>query len=256
MRNFIFFLFFGLVILLNSCNQFNQKHPQAGIGEQSPPLNEESILRYVDSVNNNLPHFTKTESLIYTLDQLSFFVTKYSAGELPVLYINTGTRGDTVTYVKKYYLKNKHLVFYEEQQNNSSRPDPFVVSRAYMRNNVIFYSEEKQAATEEELKTIQFKRSEITTHNYADEITRLENALQQQGDFNLVFDDITAYPKARYIILSRNVVNAYRAPVLVEKEDDFIKELSSNKEKYKGRKLQLKWTIRNNEAIYQSGTLE
>ena len=89
-----------------------------------------------------------------------------------------------------------------------------------------------------------------------DDMKKLNDAIYQRGQFDLVFDGITEYPKAKYLIFSRNNINAYRAPILVEKEDDFIKAISLNPEKYRGRKLKITWTLRNpNEAVYVSGGL-
>ena len=90
----------------------------------------------------------------------------------------------------------------------------------------------------------------------AADLQLLDQALSQTGRFNLVFEGIADYPQARYLILSRDELNAYRAAILLENEDELAKELVSNPEKYKGRKLDLEWMIRNEEeAVYISGRL-
>src|SRR5690606_659334 len=128
------------------------------------------------------------------------------------------------------------------------------VRRDYYRNGVLFYSESKQGMKDDELHVIPFKENKTETA-MAPDLQRLKDALEQNNEFDLYFDSIADYPQARYLVLSSGGINAYKTAILLEKEDDFTHKLSSDPEKFKGQKLELKWKMRNGEAVYISGRL-
>lgn len=216
----------------------------------------EDILAFADTVNNLSKEAIKQESLIYTLGDYSFHISRYIRNSEVSLYIEHGNSGDYGNTEKWYYLKDGKVVLSIHTSKNTMVYLPFKTERTFYKNGELLYSERKEANTRQELTSLNFRQNEIPSEDIAEDMKKLNDAIYQRGKFDLVFDGITEYPKAKYLILSRNNFNAYRAPILVEKKDDFIEALFSNPEKYRGRKLKIIWALREpNEAVYVSGGL-
>lgn len=241
-----------LIILAGSCSRQNPDHPQAEKESAGVLLNKQQILNYKDSVNGLIGQLNKQQTLIYTLGDNSFYITRYSSNGEPLLYIKKSKNNEYDSMEERYYVHNNHLVLYSKNSREITSGE--ILSEQYFfRNNILFYSKSGQSDNDHTVPdtVIKEEREEKTA-----DLKQLEQALNQTGKFNLVFDGIADYPQARYLILSRNELHAYRAALLMENEDELAEELISNPEKYKGRKLDLKWKIRNGEeAVYISGRL-
>lgn len=251
------FLYAGLAlsILAASCNKTQTDHPQSGI-RSSAEIDEMAIKEYADSVNNLLPELQKQESLVYTLGDYSFYVEKYMMNAKPVLYIEHGDSGEFGNTEQRYYLKNGEPVLYASSTESEQTGSGFIAERAFFRNEILFNAENKSAATTDEFENASYTQSENVAVNFKEDLNKLENAIDQCGEFDLVFKGITEYPKARYLIFSGNGVNAYRAPVLIENEDDFMREILANPDEFRGRKMLINWKQVNvNEVEYISGSL-
>ncbi|TZF83045.1 hypothetical protein FW774_12130 [Pedobacter sp. BS3] len=242
-------LFLGL-----SCKYFKPNHPQAEL-QANESLNEATINTYVDSVNATLNQAEKTSSLVYTLGDSSFYVTRYTYNNAPVLYEETCDKAELGYSKRRYYLKDNRVIFYSENSKATPSDKPYRIIKEYYRNDVMFYAEEKQG-TEQDIASLPFTETNVATAQSQTRLARYEDALNQRGKFDLFFEGITEYPKARYLILSRKEINAYRAPVLIPDDDDLIREIAGNPNKYRGEKLYLTWKIVNGEAVYQSGKLK
>ncbi len=249
----------AVILFIISCNKLQSDHPQASIEmPKARALNEADIQAYADSVNLLLPQFEKQESLIYSLRNYSFQISKYTENGKPLLFVEEGRNGESGKVEKLFYIKDNKLLLYSEMAETHSNPEPFTLTKIYFRNNIAFYAEQKKAHTEAALKTVAFRKIESENKELHRDLSHMEDALKQKGKFNLVFDGITEYPKARYLIMSRNEYDAYRAVIRVEKSDDFIRELSSNTSRYTGSKLDIDWSVNheNNEVVYVSGRLD
>ena len=243
--------------MIIACDRPRSSHPQARLASPgTEPATEADINNYADSVNLLLPELEKRKSLVYDRGDYSFYITKYMTNGTPLLYIETGNSGEYGKTEKRYYLKNDRLLLYTEARESSNTENSITLKKKYFRNNIMFYSVAKAAKDKAELKNSQFTEVPGDKKNWAENIDTLENAINQRGEFKLVFEGITEYPKARYIILGRDELDAYRAAIRVEKEDDFIAALASDPATYKGARLELDWEISpDNEAVYKSGRI-
>jgi len=241
-----------LTVLILSCSRTRSDHPQAGKGDPQALLTKQQLLNYKDSINGILGQLDKQQSLIYTLEDNSFFVTKYSSYGDPMLYIRKAKNNEYSNIEERYYMHDGQLVLYLKKSRGLTTEE-IKTEWDFFRNNILFYSEVQRSGGENSVidTVVQEQKKEKTA-----DMKLLEQALNQTGKFNLVFDGTADYPQAKYIILSRDELHPYRAALLLEKEDELAEELISNPEKYKGRKLDLQWKIRNGEeAVYVSGRL-
>lgn len=248
----------GIILFIFSCDKLKSDHPQAGLEAiAEKQLDEHGIQAYADSVNLLLPELEKRQSLVYTLGDYSFSIVKYMDNGRPVLYIEEGVGDESAGTIKKYYLKNDKLILYTEESQVYNTSAPYKSKRLYFRNNILFYAEQKTAQDSTELKKVSYDKINAGDSEPYANIFTMEDALNQQGKFDLVFDGITEYPRARYLVLSKNEINAYRAVIKVDKEDDLIRELASNPSRYTGARLDIKWNINgDNEAVYKAGSLK
>lgn len=250
--------YFALICLFATLacndNKLKERHPQAKMGSgASAHLDETSINEYADSIQLHLSEYEKRESLVFNKEDYSFHITRYSANGKPVLYIEQGD-GDIGSVKKYYYVDGQELLLLKNDVFNSFQSPRYSSTREYFRNNVHFYADSKSADNDAAFKAGKYEKIDEAPNKDAKEVLNfLEDALKLEGEFDLKFEGITEYPKARYIILSRNELKSYRAVIRVETEDDFIQELVSNTEKYKGASLNVRFEVKDGEAFYVDG---
>jgi len=251
----ILIFFISILVFVISCN----KNPDQTISLEVPGSANfiiQRILTYSDTVDHLSNAASKQESLIYSLRDYSFHVSRYVRNSEVSLYIEHGNMGEQGHSEKRYYLKDGEVVLLTEHLVLARNEQPFRINRSFYQNGDLLYSDQKIGKTENELKTKEFRMSILPEGNIRADLKKLNDAIYQYVEFDLVFDGITEYPKAKYLIFSKNKFNAYRASVKVEKEDDFIRAIFSNPEKYRGRKFKINWDLRRPaQAIYVSGRL-
>ncbi|WP_374166405.1 hypothetical protein [Arcticibacter sp. MXS-1] len=249
----------AVIAFVISCDKLQFDHPQAAMADNdSRALTEEHITAYGDSIDANLAQFTKQQSLVYERGDYSFSVARYSKDNAPVLYVERGSAGESGDSEKRYYLKDGKVVLYSERTSGPAAAPAASLVKLYYRNSVLFNGFIKKGSSETELEQARFQPYRGGGRKAADQdLPRLEDAVSQKGEFDLVFESVTEYPRARYIVLTRERFNAYRAVIRADKEDEFIRELASNPMKYQGASLHIKWNVTaDNEAVYKEGTLK
>ena len=212
-----------------------------------------SILVYKDSVDRSVNDLQKNKSLPYTTDDYTFLLTSYSRNDKTVMLIEKGESGEFENKEKRYYLKNGNLVLYTETVVKRSDSLRIRESRAFYSNGRHFLSEIRGAGDTVSLAERKFQRSTPLLVNVKKTFKHFHDALNQKGQFDLAFEAIVEYPKARYIVLQHPNVNPYRSSLLIRKQDDFISELIKDPADYRGRKLKMSWRKQGDEYVYLSG---
>lgn len=241
----------GFLLFLSS-NKFSF----AGDSHNFDTFNKSYANSYADSLNHILHTFKKTSSLLYTNDDQAFRVSRFSYNNEPVLYVEYSRSALLGITEKRYYLKDKNLVLFTENSIVTNTNRPYISTKAYFKNNALFLSEQRSAASRAGLTTARFQKTVLKNEGQFSDMARFEDAIDQEGEFNLVFQGIAEYPKAKYIILGRDNYSAYRAPIRVKAEDEFIRELCTNIYQYHGSKLDINWKPNGaDEVYYCSGKL-
>lgn len=257
MKTVYFFTLIGIWSSVLGCNPFKSDHPQAAISSaNSTDLTAKAILHYADSIDKNLGQFTKSNSLVYMLGDLSFYLDQYSSNERPVLLVEHAFNGGLSSRLKKYYFKNDSLIF-ETSSNQLSNDDGNVLKeiRTYLRNQTIFRVEDRTASGETAIKSLPYINVPLSLTTASDQehlenVKSLHHMMNGTDKFDMVFESITTYPDSRYIILRSKLQNSYTASILVEEKDALIDRLLNNPIDFKDQKLDLKWVIRDREAVY------
>ncbi|RYE50767.1 MAG: hypothetical protein EOP48_19250 [Sphingobacteriales bacterium] len=254
MKTYTFLLLGLLFTTLTSCNRFKADHPQANLSDENKTtdLTAQSILVFKDSIDKNLHHLDKSQSLVYMLGDLSFYVEKYGDS----LFVEHAYNGAESSSLKKYYFRNDSLILY--QSGNELVNEDGVVfkeERTYLRNHTVFRKDGRTATSASALKSLPFLDISLTTTDdpdkkYLDNVNSLKSVLNGSEKFDMVFESIRTYPDSRYIILRSKEPNSYTASVLVKEKDAFIDSLLNYPILFKDKKLNFKWEVVDREAIY------
>lgn len=249
-------LFFLLPIAITGCNQ-GPKHPQADLinARIGAPMTEASILLYADSIDATLNTFEKNTSLVYQLDQATMYVEKYSWNGEPVLFSQYKNDEGISSEAKKYYFKNDSLILLKEGIKIAKQgANSFEDRRTYFRNNIPFKEEYRTSSAFSLLKKEPFqirkKSTSDQTKEYSLDIKLLNDAVIGANEFDLVFDNIISAPDERYILLKSKTPNGYSASIFIKDSDSLVDSLLKDPTIFKDRKLNIKWEVKDQEAIY------
>lgn len=260
LRNIVFVS--GILVAfgsLPSCDKlyFNYLQADYQLPEVGYLSTENEINIYTDSLKSLLPFSKEFKSMIYSLGDYSFQVRKYMYKGQPLLYIESGDNGEYGKTENHYYIKDGKLTLVVENFFTNTGPKSFTSRKIYFNEGKMMYAEQRSGLNRLDVQSKEYEKTDLPVIDHIAQLTTFEDALNKRGRFDLVFEGITEYPKAKYLIFSKKEINAYRAPIKVENEDEFIHELFANPLRYKGEKLDINWNINGlNEAVYLSGKLQ
>ncbi len=262
MKPVCLFISLLLSVSLYSCT-LKSDHPQADLlkDQSSTGMNDKLISEFAETADQSIGTFERKYSLIYLLGDNSLYVEQYTKAPDTKIYYEYASNGSASNTLSKYYFKNDSLVLIEtnSKQNigsieNQDSDQVFKDTRIYLRNNTVFKKENRTAISSSALKTLPYlsvsSDKQAAEESYFDNIKVLDDAIRQTNKFEMVFDNITTYPDSRYLILKSKIPNSYRASILVENRTGFIDSLLNNPSVFKDEKLNFKWKIKENEAVY------
>jgi len=259
MNRFYVLILVCLTLALYSCNS-KPAHPQADLINQDSAtgMNEVSVRAFANGIDTliNTPATQKTFSLIYTLGEETLYTEKYSGKSGNSVFIATLNTGGLSKFIKRYYFKKDSLILVtinhiQDTDNGQVLSD----TRTYLRNNTIFKRDGRTAATADALRKLPFTLISPAENgkfdeDYPNEIKTLNDALQQKNKFDMVFDHVTTYPDATFLMLKSKIPDGYNASLRLEEKDILIDSLLKSPAEFKDERLKLKWKIGNQEAIY------
>ncbi|MHA4894272.1 hypothetical protein ACXZ1K_05920 [Pedobacter sp. PWIIR3] len=248
---------FLLIILsvFNACTQ-GSKHPQADLINKSTGegLSPQQIILYADSIDASLNAMEKSVSLIYIAGESSFHVERYSFQGMPTMLVkytgNEGISGNS----EKYYFKDDSLILIKKNSKlMKDRNIVFTNDRIYLRKNIPFLEDQKTASSAEKLLPIPFKEiktDQLNAINFQDSVQFLNDAIAGRNRFEMVFDQFIPGSDAASLLLKSKIPGGYTASLNVIQKDAFIDSLQQDPSLFRNQKLNLKWNIVNNEAVY------
>ncbi len=244
-----------ILVTIASCTK-NTDEVKTYVKPQTTTSIKNGIIAFADSVNTSSKGSIKQESLIYTINDYSFHVSRYVRNSEVSLYIEHGYSTSSGTVENRYYLKNGKVILSSHNTHNPGSLLPYKTTRVFYNNGGLIGSDQKAAKTTDDLAVADYTANKIGYSDIKADIKKLNDAIYQRGSFDLTLQGIAEYPKAKYLILSSNRFNSYRAALLIKKEDILIKSIIADPEKYRGRKLNLKWNLKDpKQALYVSGRL-
>jgi hypothetical protein len=247
----------GLLFTFPGCQYFKSTHPQADLPDEGTTgMTDKSILNFAASVDRTLKDYKKEYSLIYLSGDLSVYAEKYSAHGDGMLYKTYTANGTISNAVKSYYFKNDSLILVKERiKLLNQETGLFKDIRTYIRNNVTFKIDSRSAGSADALRTLPYLLVQTADNKYPDEnhtseIKGINDAINGTDKFEMVFDNISTYPDALYIMLKSKKQPNYSASILVKNKDNYIDSLLNFPALFKDGKLKLKWKVEDNVSIY------
>jgi hypothetical protein len=219
-------------------------------------MDEQSILQFADSVNQKLPGFDLHTSMLFMNDKSMLYVDRYTQYANPVLFIEHSEEGNSQSVLRKYYFKNDSLIFvYEREHTRTASGEMITDRRSYFRNNTLFKKESRTAEKAAELQTMVYKDADkmhetSLTEDYKSKINTLADAAAGRNQFEMVFDQVSNYSNAEYLILKSKEQNNYTAKIRIKQRDALIDSLHTMPELFKDEKLNLAWKVEDKEAVY------
>jgi len=255
MLNSLLFLIY--MVTLAGCN-FKSDHPQADLlkDESSTSMNDQSILSFTKNLKKNMAGFTKANSLVYMLGDNSLYVERYVNTAGDKIYNEHLINGNNSTVLNQYYFKKDSLIMVETfSKQIIENGEAFKDTRVYLRNNTVFKKETRTASSSGAIKSLPYLAAQtLDPHaeegSYFEKIGVLNDAVEQHNKFEMVFDNITTYPDSRLLMLKSKVQNSYTSSVLIQDKNNFIDSLLNYSSTFKNEKLNFKWKIVDNEAVY------
>lgn len=246
-----------IICSIFSCNPFKPDHPQAEMSDpHATSLTAENISKYAESVDQQMPNYTKSTSLVYLLGDVTFYVERFMLNNQTVLLVENAFNGGNSKSIKKYYFKNDSLVLQATSSEiTNDEGKIFKNVRTYVRSNTIFKIENRTASALATLQSLPFIDVPLSQNTTADqtmlnEVATLHQVVNGTDKFDMVFENITTYPDARYIMLKSKIQNSYMASILVKEKDALIDSLLNDPINFKDQKLNLVWVIQDHEAVY------
>jgi hypothetical protein len=217
-------------------------------------MNEESIREFSTHLDETTGQLNKTYSLVYTTGDGSMYVEQYANAEGDRLLLEH-TNSDLGNAVRKYYFKKDSLILVSAHNiQNTEKGKVVSDTKTYLRNFVVFKRAGRTAASEQAIQALPFlpvKNEEgNTTEDFRAHIRTLQDALQQKDKFDVVFDNVTTYPDAAFVMLKSREQNGYKASVRLTGKDQYVDSLINYPENFRNERLNLKWTVSNGTAIY------
>lgn len=259
MRMKIVYAFVLMVLLISQigCKQFKSDHPQATLNDAfATDLTPKSIAKYTDSIDKTITQLNKTTSLLYFLGDVSFYAEKYTGNNGTVLMVEHAFNGGNSKSLKKYYFRNDSLIL-ERVSTEIDNGDGMIFkdSQTFLRSNTVFKTESRTSPALTTLRSMPFvdvplSQNQTPDQSYLNDVNSLNEVINGQNKFDMVFDNITTYPDSRYIILKSKNQNGYMATVLVREKDALIDSLLNDPINFKDQKLKIRWEIKDHEAVY------
>ncbi len=239
-----------MLVWIASCVKTVEERYGSEISDNQSIISPEDIISYADSIDLHQEGINRQVSLIYSRGNQSFYVERYLKQNRSVLYVEHSNGTENGSSTSNLYLIGEKPVMlvksFINRRTNKARTERYIFTPG---KTIADY---KEAPYQDGLTPFSpLSAGSIDTEAL---LRKYEDAVDQKGDFDLNFEGIAEYPKARYLILSKPGYNTYRSAILLETRDEFINALAMSPEEYRGKKLLLDWRIRNDhEMIYISG---
>lgn len=206
----------------------------------------EGINRHVDSLDALLPSSVLQQSLIFSRDNYSFYVSRYVLKDRVNLYVETGIRNNNALSEKRYYLKDGKILLYVLNVDDLEQDEDEHYQKTYFADGKIIAN---QGAYRSGNQGNLFEQEQMrSASDIQADLRELKDAIYQEGNFDLRVEAVADYPRATYLILSSRNINSYRSALKVDPAGSDLQgpiaAILASPADYKGRKLDLKWEIR------------
>jgi hypothetical protein len=219
----------------------------------------ESLLAYAEKVDLQLSESGKMmPSLSFSNDDENYKVVLYTLQNLPVkVEEHFMSNSKNSSGIRTFYLKNDTLLMTKEL-----RDELFPDGSFQMRETQLFYEKgklvktiERSALYEEDLQFAAFKESNSKEIN----MDNARQILSLSGPYQTNYLGHLEAAGSTFLLLGDAAPTGFTTALLLEYRDPFVKMLLDQKEKFKGKRLQVEFEVVSYEGVeyqaYRSGKL-
>lgn len=229
-----YILFLSLIVLASCSGKSNE-----AILEKSNKSNNGALEAEMKAIDSDIEQNGQlATSMRYTKNEDIYIVVNAhvnSAGKIVKIEedFNDGAKGNNGK--NSFYLKDDKVFASRAYYSDMQSAKPAFVDRItyYDKNEKALNSIEKRVDYEEDLDRVEY--SEVKT--VALSIDRARRVLDQKGEFETTFQGFIDVNPLRYIIIGAKNSNGYVSSIRVDYDDDFIKMLLKDQNKYLNRKI-------------------
>lgn len=214
-----------VIILFASCSNNSEKI--------SLPVDETSIDAYVaekldtsqtyDILNGM--RFSKGEDYAYT-------AVRFSQNDTAILYTEEIEEPQGLTYRNIFFKEGLPIYVEEYKMIADINTATYRQRKVYLNGAIILKAYERSTHEEEKLEEEKYKEITLTMGEF--DFEKPEQAVTQQGDFEMKFGEFLTFDLISYLILE-NKESGYNVAIYILKGDSFLDELYANETLHQGK---------------------
>ena len=214
--------YFLIVFLFLSCK-----------GEKGLVISTDEIDRYVADKSGESQLYDVTQSLRFSKANETYEVVEYLQNDTVILYIETHVTEEEQV-IRQTFFKNGVPIYVDEYFASNLVENPFSQRKIYLDGVNAIRSFSKTAEYEDDLEFIEFADASILIDEF--DFDRPKNAMLQQGDYEMKFEEFIIIDPQTYLILENSTSN-YDVALFVTEAHPLLDELYANQAGNKGRTI-------------------
>jgi hypothetical protein len=262
--NRVIFVYMILAAGIVGCKDKSLSNPDTSDEQKSTATIDlssvESLVAYSEQLDEKLAkNGTAMPSLSFSNDDESFRVVLHTLQNVPVKMEEhfMSNRKVTSSGIRTFYISNDSIIMAKELREEMFADGSFqmVEMHTFYKNGKTFKTIERSALYQEELPNSPFR--EITVTDIP--VTNAKQILSLTGPYQTNYLGSLEAAGSTFLLLGDPSPNGFTTALLLEFRDPFVKMLLDQKDKYKGKRLQIEFETVTYEGVeyqaYRKGKL-
>jgi hypothetical protein len=261
--NRVIFVYMILAAVIVGCKDKSLSNPETTNEQENAATIDlssvESLVAYSEQLDEKLAeNGIAMPSLSFSNDDESFRVVLHTLQNVPVkLEEHFMSNQVTSSGIRTFYLSNDSVILAKELREEMFPDGSFqmVEMHTFYTNGKAIKTIERSAIYQEELPNSPFR--EITMKDIS--VTNAKQILSLTGPYQTNYLGSLEAAGSTFLLLGDPAPNGFTTALLLEFRDPFVKMLLDQKDKYKGKRLQIEFEIVTHEGVeyqaYRKGKL-
>lgn len=202
--------------------------------EESLEITTEEIDTYVNEKLGPDQMYDVSQSLRFAKENETYEVVRYVQNDTVILYLETHVTEDQ-QIVRQTFFMHGLPVYVDEYISSNITEDPFTQRKVYLDGAAVMESFERSSAYEDELEYLEYTVADVDTDEF--DFEKPDNAMAQQGDFEMKFEEFIIISPQTYLILENDESKYDVALFLSGESHPLLDQLFANPDDYKGRTI-------------------
>lgn len=202
--------------------------------EESLEITTDEIDAYVDEKLGEDQMYDVSQSLRFAKENETYEVVRYMQNDTVILYLETHVTEDQQMIRQTFFMRGLP-VYVDEYISSNITENPFIQRRVYLDGEEVMESFERSSAYEDELEYLEYIEANVDRDEFNFE--KPDNAMAQQGDFEMKFEEFIIISPQTYLILENDESKYDVALFLSGESHPLLDRLFANPNDYKGRTI-------------------